>query len=94
MNRPIQVGDLVISLTGRDKDKCFLVVELSKTRVKIIDGKTHKTFSPKTKNIKHVKQILTTDLNEFVENIKKGQKVSNKKIYKRIKAKKQKLQED
>lgn len=94
MNRPIQVGDLVISLTGRDKGKCFLVIELSKTRVKIIDGKAHKQNSPKTKNIKHVKQILTADLKEFVENIKNGQKVSNKKLYKQIKAKKQKLQED
>ncbi|MBE7081670.1 MAG: hypothetical protein E7372_03850 [Clostridiales bacterium] len=94
MNRPIQVGDLVISLTGRDKDKCFLVIESSKTRVKIVDGKTHKQNSPKTKNIKHVKQILTTDLNEFVENIKQGKLVSNRKVYKLINAKKQKLQED
>ncbi len=94
MNRPIQVGDLVISLTGRDKGKCFLVIESSKTRVKIVDGKTHKLNSPKTKNIKHVKQILTANLKEFVENIKQGHKVSNKKLYKQIKAKKQKLQED
>ena len=94
MNRPIQVGDLVISLTGRDKGKCFLVIELSKTRVEIIDGKTHKIFSPKTKNIKHIKLILTEGLIDLAENITKGELVSNKKIYKLINAKNQKLQED
>ncbi len=94
MNRPVQVGDLVISLTGRDKDRCFLVIEITKTRVKLIDGKTRKIDSPKTKNIKHIKKIFTTDLDGFVKNIKQGQIVSNKKVYKLIKTKKQKLQED
>ena len=94
MNRPIQVGDLVISLTGRDKDKYFAVVDITKTRVKVIDGKTHKILSPKTKNIKHIKLILTAGIKELVENINKGQLVSNKKVYKLIKVKKQKLQED
>ena len=94
MNRPIQVGDLVISLTGRDKGKCFVVYEITNIRVKVIDGKTHKIISPKTKNIKHVKQILTAGLKELVENIKEGQLVSNKRLYKLITTKKQKLQED
>ncbi len=94
MNRPIQVGDLVISLTGRDKEKCFLVVEIADTRVKMIDGKTHKIDSPKTKNIKHINLICTASLYELVENIKQGQLVSNRKVYKLIKTKNQKLQED
>ena len=94
MNRPIQVGDLVISLTGRDKNEWFLVLDITETRVKIIDGKTHRIDSPKTKNIKHIKLILATNLNEIVENIKQGKPVSNKKVYKLINAKKQKLQED
>ena len=94
MNRPIQVGDLVISLTGRDREKCFLVVEIANTRVKMIDGKTHKIDSPKTKNIKHIKLICTAGLYELVENIKQGKIVSNRKVYKLINAKNQKLQED
>ena len=94
MNKPIQVGDLVVSLTGRDKDKCFLVIETTKTRVKLVDGKTHKIDSPKTKNIRHIRLILTTNFFKLVENIKKGLIVSNKTVYKLIKVKKQKLQED
>ena len=94
MNKPIQVGDLVVSLTGRDKDKCFLVIEITKTRVKLVDGKTHKINSPKTKNIKHIRLILTANFFELVENIKQGLIVSNKTVNKLIKVKKQKLQED
>ena len=94
MKRPIQVGDLVISLAGRDKEKCYVVVEVTNARAKVIDGKLHKTFSPKTKNTKHIKQILTASFIELVEDIKDGKLVSNKKIYKLINATKQKLQED
>ncbi len=94
MNRPIQVGDLVISLTGRDKDKRFVVVEITKTRVRVMDGKTHKINSPKTKNIKHIKLIFDAGLYHLVENIKQGKLVSNKRLYKLINAKNQKLQED
>lgn len=94
MNRPIQVGDLVISLAGRDKDRCYVVVEATLTRVKVIDGKLHKTFSPKTKNTKHIKQILTARFTKLVEDIQNGRLVSNKKLNKLINATKQKLQED
>ena len=94
MNRPIQVGDLVISLTGRDKNRCYVVVETTLTRVKVIDGRWHKINSPKTKNTKHIKQILTARFNELVEDIKNGKLVSNRNLYKLIKATKQKLQED
>ncbi len=94
MNRPIQVGDLVISLTGRDKNEIYLVLEVEESKVLIIDGKTHKISSPKTKNIKHIKVILTAGFNELAENIKQGQLVSNKRLHKLITAQKQKLQED
>ena len=94
MIRPIQVGDLVISLAGRDKGRCYVVVETTLTRVKVIDGKLHKTFSPKTKNIKHIKLMFDAGLNYLVENIKQGKLVSNKRLYKLINAKNQKLQED
>ena len=94
MNRPIQVGDLVISLTGRDKHKCFVVLQIIKTKVLIIDGKTHKINCPKTKNIKHIKLMFDAGLNYLVENIKQGKLVSNKRLYKLINAKNQKLQED
>ena len=94
MNKPIKVGDFVVSLTGRDKSKCFLVVDLDKDKVFIVDGKTRKVDRPKVKNVKHVKQISTANAQGVAENIKNGQAVGNKRIYKLIMTEKQKIQED
>ena len=94
MNMPIKVGDFVVSLTGRDKDKCFLVVGKDKDKVLIVDGKTRKVDRPKVKNVKHVKQISTANAECVAENIKNGQKVGNKRIYKLIKTEKEKIQEE
>ena len=94
MNMPIKVGDFVVSLTGRDKDKCFLVVGKDKDKVLIVDGKTRKVDRPKVKNVKHVKQISTANAICVAENIKNGQKVGNKRIYKLIKTEKEKIQDE
>ena len=91
---PIKVGDFVVSLTGRDKNKCFLVVNIDKNKVFIVDGKARKVDRPKVKNVKHVKQISTANAQSVAENIKNGQPVGNKRVYKLIMTKKQKIQED
>lgn len=91
---PIKVGDFVVSLTGRDKNKCFLVVNLDKDKVFIVDGKARKVDRPKVKNVKHVKQISTANAQSVAENIKNGQPVGNKRVYKLIMTEKQKIQED
>ena len=94
MNKPIKVGDFVVSLTGRDRNGYFLVVDIDKEKVKIIDGKTRKVDKPKLKNVKHVKQVSTANAKSVAENIKNGQPVGNKKVYKLIMTEKQKIQED
>ena len=91
---PIKVGDFVVSLTGRDKNKCFLVVNIDKDKVFIVDGKARKVDRPKVKNVKHVKQISTANAQSVAENIKNGQPVGNKRVYKLIMTEKQKIQED
>lgn len=93
MNDKIYVGDLVISLTGRDKGKLFLVVCVAENYVKIVDGKFHKLSKPKTKNYKHIKKVLSATFTDIAEKINQGQTVGNKRIYKLIMAEK-KLQED
>lgn len=94
MYMPIKVGDFVVSLTGRDKNKCFLVVNIDKNKVFIVDGKARKVDRPKVKNVKHVKQISTANAQSVAENIKNGQPVGNKRVYKLIMTEKQKIQED
>ena len=52
------VGDIVLSLAGRDAKKLFAVVGiLDENHVYISDGKSRKAASPKKKKIKHIKLI-------------------------------------
>ena len=94
MDMPIKIGDIVLSLKGRDKDKSFLVVDIKQGKVLIVDGNTRKVDRPKVKNVKHVKQISTANAKNVAENIKNGQTVGNKRVYKLIMTEKQKIQED
>ena len=94
MENQVKSGDLVLSLTGRDKGNCFLVLSAENGLVQMVDGKVHKIQKPKEKNIKHIKLILTAGLNEYADKIKRGLLVGNKRLYQLIKAEKEKLQED
>ena len=94
METNVKSGDLVLSLTGRDKGGCFLVLSVENDFVYIVDGKVHKIQKPKRKNVKHVKTILTAKYKSFVDKIKIGLAVGNKKLYQLIKSEKEKLQED
>ena len=94
MDINVSKGDLVISKSGRDKGKCFLVVAVENGKAKIVDGKTRKVTKPKTKNVKHLIKVLSAKFNDLVERIQKGETVGNKTVNQAIKAEKQKIQED
>ena len=94
MKNIVKSGDLVLSLTGRDKGNCFLVLDVENDFVNIVDGKVHKIQKPKRKNIKHIKIILTAKYKPFADKIKIGCPVGNKRLYQLIKAEREKLQED
>ena len=52
------IGDIVLSLAGRDAKKLFAVVgTIDESHVHISDGKSRKIDSPKKKKIKHIKLI-------------------------------------
>ncbi|MBQ7816901.1 MAG: KOW domain-containing RNA-binding protein [Oscillospiraceae bacterium] len=57
----LEIGTVVKSLKGRDKDKYFCVVGAEDNYVFICDGKERKLQKPKRKKIKHV-QITNTRL--------------------------------
>lgn len=51
----LQVGSVVKSIKGHDKDKFFVVIEIVDDNfVKIVDGKTRKISTPKMKKVKHL----------------------------------------
>ena len=94
MQNMVKSGDLVLSLSGRDKGNCFIVIDVESDFVKVVDGKIHKIQKPKRKNIKHIKMILKARFKDFADKIKIGIPVGNKRLYQLIKAEKEKLQED
>ena len=50
----LEIGNVVKSIAGRDKDSYFCVVEQSGDYVFIADGKERKLSKPKRKKIKHI----------------------------------------
>ncbi|MGL5440278.1 MAG: hypothetical protein ACRDA4_07900 [Filifactoraceae bacterium] len=55
----IQLGQVVESIAGRDKNNYFLVVEvINKDNVKIADGDLRKIQNPKNKKLKHIKPLV------------------------------------
>ena len=62
MDNNFAIGDVVISLSGHDKYKPFIVVGLDKLgNPVIIDGRYRLRSKPKTKNPKHLKKVEHND---------------------------------
>ena len=51
----LEIGCIVESAAGKDKDRYFCVVEIKDGYCFLRDGKIHRLEKPKCKNIKHVR---------------------------------------
>lgn len=79
----IQVGSLVISKCGRDKNKYFVVMQIMDNCVYLSDGDIRKVEKPKKKKEKHVQP--TAMFSEYVKkSIKENKVLTNKEIQKEI----------
>ena len=79
-----EIGMVVSSRMGRDKDKFFLVVAVINSEfVLLVDGKYRKLNKPKTKRWKHVK-FLGHILDGIATKIAEGKKVFDSEVYKGI----------
>ncbi|WP_050606398.1 KOW domain-containing RNA-binding protein [Clostridium niameyense] len=70
MSYKCQVGRLVYSKAGRDKDKCFIIVDvLDDKYVYISDGNMRTIENPKKKKIRHLvfTSILCNEMSEREE---------------------------
>ena len=56
----LETGSVVRAKAGRDKDKFFLVKEVSEGFAYICDGKRRKLENPKKKNLIHLELTNTT----------------------------------
>ncbi|MBE5749701.1 MAG: hypothetical protein E7346_02390 [Clostridiales bacterium] len=94
MEKTLSVGDLVESIAGRDKGRIFLTVSIDNGYALIVDGRKRKVLSPKRKKLKHLKKVLTASEKQLAERIQNGESVGNERVYRAIKAKTEKIQED
>jgi len=79
------VGMVVSSRMGRDKDKLFLVAAVvSPEFVMLVDGKYRKLSKPKLKRWKHVR-FSGHMLESIAAKIETGKKVFDSEVYKGIK---------
>ena len=74
--RDMKKGMVVISKSGRDKGRSFVVFETDDRYVWLADGKLRKIEAPKKKNIKHLQK---TNMFIEIESIT-GNKSLNKRL--------------
>lgn len=81
MEKPIEIGSVVLSRAGRDKGRFFIVVEIVDDQfVKISDGDIRRLATPKLKKVKHLKG--TGDVLESIaEKLKNSVTVYDAEIY-------------
>lgn len=79
----IHEGSLVISKSGRDKLKHFIVTRIENDYVFLLDGNIRKVEKPKKKKMKHIQ--ATNMFSEYINKcIKKNKDLTNKEIKKEI----------
>ena len=84
MKESFNVGEIVQSLAGHDKENLFVIIKVCDEYVCLADGKSRKNFKSKRKKIKHIKKVSTAS-KELVEQIESGKPVGNQRLQKVIK---------
>ncbi len=89
-----KIGDLVISKSGRDKDRAFMVVGIiDEAYVYIADGSLRKLENPKKKKIKHL-EFSGHASERIALKLSEDEKITNSELRKMLKDKAEALSED
>ena len=82
-----QIADLVISVSGRDKNRIFMVVGIPEEGyVHIADGALRKLEKPKKKKIKHLCLSQYQANERILTKISEGKKLTNAELRKMLRA--------
>ncbi len=85
---PVEIGRLVLSTAGRDKDRIFMILDIiDKQYVYIVDGDLHTKEKPKKKKLKHLK-LYPEVLSAIADKLKEGKKVFDAEIRSAIRSSK------
>ena len=75
-----ELGGIALSLTGRDKGRCFIIEEIiDDNYVYITDGMLRKVAHTKKKKIKHL-ELKPLVFESIAEKFKQGTKVFDKEV--------------
>ncbi len=80
------MGNIVLSIAGRDKNEYFVITKVENNYVYLVDGSIRKIENPKKKKIKHVELTDFFDA-EIADRIKNNNKITNQDIRKSLKNK-------
>ncbi|TCT14089.1 hypothetical protein EDC18_107158 [Natranaerovirga pectinivora] len=78
-----QIGQIIKSKAGRDKDRLFVIIDIKGEYVYLVDGNLRKLEKPKMKKIKHI-QPTNNIVESIQEKIINDQKILNAEIRKTI----------
>ena len=80
MDRKIELGSVVFSKMGRDKNAYYIVVDiLDENTVFICDGEIRKLSNPKKKSVKHLRPNGVV-LESIAEKIKEHKKIFDSEV--------------
>ncbi len=68
----LKLGQLVRSLSGRDKEKFYLVIGFTANRILLADGRNRTMKNPKQKNRKHL-QLYRVVMDEINKRFRYGE---------------------
>lgn len=65
-DKKVQIGNIVKSMSGHDKDSFYIVVKCENEFAYIVDGRSRKLLKPKRKNTKHLaKTKIVVDMTKL-----------------------------
>lgn len=79
----LSIGQIVISKSGRDKNRMFIIMDIQGEYVYLVDGQLRKLEKPKKKKTKHIQQTKYVDKTLQYKLIE-YQKIQNAEIRKTI----------
>lgn len=72
-------ADIIISLSGRDQQQLFYVMDIVDGYAILANGKTRKLENPKRKKLKHIRFAARID-SRVAQKIRQGDKVLNSEL--------------
>lgn len=83
---PVEIGRIAVSTAGRDKDRCFVIIDIiDEQYVYIADGMLRTKDRPKKKKVKHLR-ISPQVLDGIAAKLKAGARVFDAEIRSAIRA--------